>query len=428
MKYIVDLIICNNIYRKDEKILKNLLIAQSGGPTPAINSTLAGILTEAYLNSESIDKIYGATNGIEGILSETFIEISSIIKNTESIELLKNTPAAVLGSCRYKLKDTSEDDEKIKKIINTFQKYNIGYFIYIGGNDSMDTVDKISKYCMKNNINEIKVVGAPKTIDNDLDKIDHCPGFGSAAKYVATTFSEIERDINVYKADSVVIVEVMGRNAGWLTAASALSNLSGGNGPDLIYLCEATFNTDNFIKDVREVLERKSNVLIAISEGIKSDDGKYISEGVQSNHVDSFGHKYISGAAKVLEDVVRNEIGCKVRSIELNLMQRCSSHILSRTDIEESRLLGMKACQCAIHGFTGVMSTIIRKSDEPYEIKLGSIPVSEIANKEKSVPRAWINSKGNGIEKAMIAYLTPLIQGEVHIEYNKGIPKHLILL
>ena len=407
--------------------MKNLLVAQSGGPTAAINSTLVGVLTYAYTQKGDIGKVYGAINGIEGVFEEKFIDITEKVKDTESMNLLSNTPSSALGSCRYKLGDKKEDEEKLKNIIAVFRKYNIGYFVYIGGNDSMDTVYKLAAYCELNKIDDIKVVGAPKTIDNDLAKIDHCPGFGSAAKYVATTFAEIERDISVYNTKSVTIVEVMGRNVGWLTAASALSKQAGGNGPSLIYLCESDFDMDNFIESIKNIFKTKSNVLVAISEGIKNKDGRYISEEVQSDMVDSFGHKYISGAARVLEEVVRKEIGCKVRSIELNLMQRCSAHILSRTDIEESKLLGMKACQCAIDGNAGVMATIIRKSNNPYEIELSSVPVSEVANIEKKVPLHWINKEGNGVQQEMIDYLLPLIQGEVEIEYRNGIPKHMIL-
>ncbi|WP_066891750.1 6-phosphofructokinase [Clostridium nigeriense] len=407
--------------------MKSLLVAQSGGPTAAINSTLVGILTYAYTQQEKINRVYGAINGIEGVLKEKFIDITKKVKDVQSMELLCNTPSSALGSCRYKIKNEDRDSDTIKNIIKIFRKYNIGYFIYIGGNDSMDTVSKISEYCYKNNIKDITVVGAPKTIDNDLESIDHCPGFGSAAKYIATTFSELERDISVYDTKSVTIVEVMGRNVGWLTAASALSREASGSGPNLIYLCEKYFDISSFLKDIEEELSNKNNIIVAISEGIKDKDGKYISEIVQSDSIDSFGHKYISGAGKVLENIVRKELGCKVRSIELNLMQRCSGHILSKTDIEESKLLGMKSCQCAIEGNTGVMASIVRKGNNPYEIELTSVPVSKIANKEKRVPIEWINEKGNYVKEELIDYIFPLIQGEVKIQYINGIPKHIAL-
>lgn len=405
--------------------MKNLLVAQSGGPTAAINSTLVGIITYALTKKEVVSKVYGAINGIEGVLKEKLIDLTDKIKDTKSMELLSNTPSSALGSCRYKINDSK--DKSIEKIIKIFRKYNIGFFIYIGGNDSMDTVNKINIYCKSNGIEDIKVVGAPKTIDNDLVEIDHCPGFGSAAKYVATTFSEIECDTRVYDKDSVTIVEVMGRDVGWLTASSVLSRNINGRGPDLIYLCERKFESENFIKDIKKELKKNSNVLVAVSEGLKSKNGNYISDEVQSNIIDSFGHKYISGAGKILEELVREKIGCKVRSIELNLMQRCSGHILSKTDIDESKLLGMKACQCAIDGITGVMASLIRKSNNPYEIELTSVPVDKIANNEKKVPLCWINEEGNYVSEDMIEYLYPLIQGEVKIEYINGIPKHIFL-
>lgn len=405
--------------------MKNLLVAQSGGPTAAINSTLVGVLTYALTKKDVVDKVYGAINGIEGVLKEKLIDLKGIIKDTKAMDMLCNTPSSALGSCRYKINDSNDD--VIDNIIDIFRKYNIGYFIYIGGNDSMDTVDKISQYCKDKSIDDIKIVGAPKTIDNDLEGIDHCPGFGSAAKYIATTFSELECDTRVYDKNSVTIVEIMGRNVGWLTASSVLSSIVNGYGPSLIYLCEREFESEKFIQDIRAKLKERSNVLIAVSEGLKNKYGKYVSEEIQSNITDSFGHKYISGVGKVLEDLVRKEIGCKVRSIELNLMQRCSSHILSKTDIDESKLLGIKACQCALDGYTGVMATLYRKSNNPYEIELSSIDVKKVANKEKSIPLDWINREGNYVNTEMIDYLLPLIQGEIEIEYKNGVPRHMIL-
>lgn len=405
--------------------MKNILVAQSGGPTAAINSTLVGVLTYALTKKDVIDKVYGAINGIEGVLKEKLIDLTEKIKDTKDMEILSNTPSSALGSCRYKINDSNS--EVINNIINIFRKYNIGYFVYIGGNDSMDTVNKISEYCKNNFIEDIKIVGAPKTIDNDLLGIDHCPGFGSAAKYIATTFAEIECDTRVYNKDSVTIIEVMGRNVGWLTASSVLSRQINGGGPSLIYLCEREFEPEKFIQDIREKLKEKSNVLVAVSEGLKYKNGNYVSEEVQSNMIDSFGHKYIAGVGRILEELVRKEIGCKVRSIELNLMQRCSGHILSQTDIDESKLLGMKACQYAIDGYTGVMASLIRKGNNPYKIELTSVPINKIANKEKKVPLDWINDKGNYVEDKMSEYLLPLIQGEVKIEYVNGIPKHIAL-
>ena len=406
--------------------MKNLLIAQSGGPTVAINATLAGIMTAACV-SGSIDKIYGAVNGIQGVLEEHFINLNELILDTRCVELLCQTPAAALGSCRFKLKNPDEDSSQYEKIVEVLKAHNIGYFIYIGGNDSMDTVDKLSKYLVSHNIDDIKVVGAPKTIDNDLDQTDHCPGFGSAAKYIATTFSELERDCSVYNIPAVTIVEVMGRNAGWLTAASALARLNDERGPSLIYLCEIPFSIDRFIEDVKEELKKHPDVIVAISEGIKDENGRYISEVNQSGATDVFGHSYLAGAAKVLEQVVRERIGCKVRSIEMNLMQRCAAHVASETDIQESKLLGMQAFQCAMEGMTGVMAAVVRVSNDPYEIVFRRVRIKDVANKEKTVPLDWITKDGHDVTEEMMTYLKPLIQGEVNPTYKNGIPEHIVI-
>lgn len=406
--------------------MKNLLMAQSGGPTVAINATLAGIITGAAVSSR-IDTVYGAVNGIQGVLDENFINLNELILDTKCVDLLCQTPAAALGSCRFKLKDPAVDDSQYQKIVEVLMKHNIGYFVYIGGNDSMDTVDKLSKYLKEKNIEDIVVVGAPKTIDNDLALTDHCPGFGSAAKYIATTFSELERDCGVYNIPAVTIVEVMGRNAGWLTASSALARLNGGRGPSLIYLCEVPFSIDKFIEDVNEELKKHPDVIVAVSEGIKDAEGRYISEVNQSGVTDVFGHSYLAGAAKYLEQVVRDKIGCKVRSIEMNLMQRCAAHVASATDLSESKLLGMHALQCAIEGRTGVMAAVERLNDDPYEIVFRNVPVKDVANKEKTVPTEWITPDGHDVTEEMMTYLTPLIQGEVNPTYKNGIPEHMVL-
>lgn len=406
--------------------MKNIMIAQSGGPTAAINATVAGAISVA-LSSNEVDKIYGAQNGIQGVLDETFIDLKEKIRSSQDLELLSRTPAAALGSCRLKLKDLKKDEAQFEKIVSIFKKYEINCFIYIGGNDSMDTVDKLSQYCAAKNISDIIVVGAPKTVDNDLVGTDHCPGFGSAAKYIGVTFSELERDCYVYKTKAVTIVEVMGRNAGWLTAASSLARINGAKGPDLIYLCEPVFSTKQFIADVKAKLESQDAVLVAVSEGIMDENGTYISEQVQSGVLDAFGHAYTSGSAKVLEELVREKVGCKVRSIELNLMQRCAGHIASATDIAESKILGMKACQCALEGQNGVMAAIVRKSDSPYVVEYAAVPVNQVSNKEKKVPDEFINEHKNDVTPEMVAYLLPLIQGEVNQEYVNGIPKQIQL-
>lgn len=406
--------------------MNNLLIAQSGGPTSAINATIAGAISLAFL-SDKVDNVYGAINGIQGVFEEKFIDLQEHIKSTNDLTLLSQTPSAALGSCRFKLGDLETGKEQFETIIHIFRKHGIKYFIYTGGNDSMDTVDKLSEYCKKNGINDITVVGAPKTIDNDLTEIDHCPGFGSAAKYIATTFAELERDCHVYDTKAVTIVEVMGRNAGWLTAASALARVAGGKGPDFIYLCEPVFSIEQFIKDIKKKMEDHSDIIVAVSEGIKDKTGVYISEHVQAGAKDAFGHSIISGAGRVLEGIVRKELGCKVRSIELNLMQRCGAHIASVTDLEESKMLGMKACQCALEGKTGVMATVKRISNAPYQVVFDSVDVSKVANKEKIVPMEWIHPEGNDIKQELIDYMLPLIQGEPSIIYENGVPKHLYL-
>lgn len=402
--------------------MKNILVAQSGGPTAAINATLAGVITCAY-SSGQVGRILGSCNGIQGVLEENFIDLREKVQSAQDMDLLCQTPAAALGSCRLKLKESGQ----FEQIINVLRKNEINCFIYIGGNDSMDTVDQLSAYCAKNHIEDISIMGAPKTIDNDLMGTDHCPGFGSAAKYIAATFSELERDCHVYTMKAVTIVEVMGRNAGWLTAASALSRLGGGKGPNLIYLCETDFDNDRFIEDVKQELENCDSVVVAISEGIKDKEGRYVSEQVQTSAVDNFGHSYIAGSAKVLENLVRDKIGCKVRSIELNLMQRCAAHIASATDIQESKMLGIKACQAALEGETGKMAVVIRKSSTPYTVTYETVPVCNVANEEKKVPADYITPDGHDVTDKMIEYLRPLIQGENQVLYENGIPKHLVL-
>ena len=406
--------------------MKNLLVAQSGGPTAAINATVAGVITEA-LTSGQVDGIWGAVNGIKGVLEERFVDLREKIQGTGDLDLLCQTPAAALGSCRFKLKDPAVDDSQFARIVEIFRKHDIKYFIYAGGNDSMDTVDKLSAYCREKGMDDIHVIGAPKTIDNDLVGTDHCPGFGSAAKYIGITFAELERDCHVYDTKAVTIVEVMGRNAGWLTAASALARNNGGKGPNLIYLCEPAFSIEGFLEDVKRELETNDSVLVAISEGIKDKNGVYISESVQSGAVDTFGHSYIAGSACVLEEAVRSRIGCKVRSIELNLMQRCAAHVASRTDIQESRMLGMTACHLALERKTGLMAAVERISDEPYQVRFTGIPVRSVANQEKKVPEDYINAAGNDVTEKMMSYLRPLIQGEAPVIYKNGIPAHLIL-
>ena len=401
----------------------NIAAAQSGGPTCAINASLAGVFSEASRN-EQIDKIYGSINGIEGIINDRLVEMSSIIKSNKDLELLKLTPSTVLGSCRFKLPDADDNSEVYEKIISCFKRNNIDIFFYIGGNDSMDTVCKLSEYFKKNNIN-VKVIGIPKTIDNDLMCTDHTPGFGSAAKYVAATVQEIARDSSVYSVKSVTVVEIMGRDAGWLTASTCVLKANDENAPHLIYLRETPFSVERFLEDVKRMLVEHNAVVVAVSEGLKLSDGEYAAEEFQSGHDDAFGHKYLSGIGKCLENIVRKEIGCKVRSIELNVMQRCASHMASKTDVDESVKIGEEAVKAAVKGETGKMMAFKRISDRPYFSEIVTVDAKEVANKERLFPKEWINNQGNNVTAFALDYFLPLIQGEVNVLMENGMPVHL---
>ena len=397
----------------------NIAVAQSGGPTCAINASLVGVFRES-LKEPEIDAIFGSVNGIEGLIQNHLIDLKTLIFTNDDMELLRQTPSTVLGSCRYKLPDWHDDDSVYRKITATLEQRQIGAFFYIGGNDSMDTVQKLSAY-LREKESPIRVIGIPKTIDNDLCVTDHTPGFGSAAKYVATTLQEIIRDSSVYSIPSVTIVEIMGRHAGWLTASAAVLHELGETAPHLIYVPEADFSLDKFMRDVRSQMAKHKAVIAAVSEGIE------VPEGVQSGVVDNFGHKYLSGIGSYLERAVRNEIGCKVRSIELNVMQRCSSHLCSRTDIDESEAIGAAGVRCALRGETGKVMVFRRLHNMPYTVTIESADASEVANKEKSLPRSFINKDGNNIAKAAISYFMPLIQGELVIQMNHGIPAHFTI-
>ncbi len=406
----------------------NAVVGQSGGPTAAINATLSGVIRGALDAHRDgvIDKLFGMRNGIEGFLREDFVDLFSVFSDEKDLKTLEATPAAALGSCRRKMKSHVEDAPTYAKLLEIFKKYNIRYFFYIGGNDSMDTVLKLSQYASAHDY-EMRVVGVPKTIDNDLMATDHTPGFGSAAKFVATTVKEILRDINVYTMKAVTIVEIMGRDAGWLTASSALASTSGGVGPDLVYLPERVFDRERFINDVNKCLEKHPAVLVAVSEGVRFEDGTYVGEGTQSGAVDVFGHKYLAGTGKVLEQMVKDSIGCKVRSIELSLTQRCASHMASLTDITESVEIGKGAVKSAIKGSTAVMITVDRADSDEYSVTVGAADIAGIANAIKTVPDDYINADGNGITDEGIAYLYPLIVGELPIEYENGLPKHFVI-
>ena len=406
----------------------NAVVGQSGGPTAAINATLAGVVRGSLKAKEKgiINTLYGMKNGIEGFLSENLVDLTARFENEEEIKTLELTPAAALGSCRKKMKSPAQDPETYARLVEIFKKYDIRYFFYIGGNDSMDTVLKLSQYAKEHDY-EMCVVGVPKTVDNDLMVTDHTPGFGSAAKYVAVTMKEILRDVSVYTTPAVTIVEIMGRDAGWLTASAGLTVLSGGVSPDLIYLPESAFDPEAFLDSIVEVQKDHPAVLVAVSEGIKFADGRYVGEGLGGRKIDAFGHVALSGAGKVLEDLVKDRIGCKVRSIELNLPQRCAAHLASLTDITESVAVGMAAVDAATEGKTGVMMTIDRAEGSEYAVSYGSADISGIANGVKQVPREFINDIGNGITDECIKYLAPLIVGETSPVYENGLPKHIVI-
>ncbi len=396
----------------------NCIVAQSGGPTVAINASLAGVVS-GVLASEKYDTCYGSIHGITGIWNNSFINLTEKAKEEGFIEQLKLSPAMYLGSCRHKLPDVEKDPEIYQTIFSRFDEMNIKAFFYIGGNDSMDTVLKLSEYAKKINY-DISIIGVPKTIDNDLCITDHTPGFGSAAKYIATSMLEIAHDTSIYPVKSVTIVEIMGRDAGWLTAASALARNEYSSVPDLIYLPETDFEEEQFIEDVRAMLEVKNALVIAISEGIHDKDGNYITATEAA--ADTFGHAQLSGAGKALELMIAEKLGVKVRSVEVNILQRCASHLLSKTDIDESFSQGEYGVKLASENITGSMVCIERIANQPYTVSYGYAPIAGIANEAKSVPREWINKAGNDVTQELIDYIYPLIQGECPVEYKNGLP------
>lgn len=400
----------------------NCIVAQSGGPTVAINASLAGVI-DGVKKSKKFTRVYGAIHGIQGVLDNNFIDLSLMaLSKFPLVNTLELSPAMYLGSCRYKLPDFEVDSKPYEIIFDRFEEYQVASFFYIGGNDSMDTVDKLSKYAKKIG-SDVKIVGIPKTIDNDLCHTDHTPGFGSAAKYVASTMLEIAHDTYIYQIPSVVIVEIMGRDAGWLTAASCLARNDYSPAPHLIYLPEVDFDEDQFIEDIKNVLKTSRCVIVAVSEGIHDKDGNYIS--ATSAVADKFGHAQLSGTGKALESLVKDRMDIKVRSIELNVLQRCAAHISSRTDINESFALGQAAVKYAAEGMTAVMSTIKRVSNDPYQWIIEPENVSLIANQAKTIPLEWITPEKNDVTPEMEAYLRPLIIGEVSLQYKDGLPMYL---
>ncbi len=404
----------------------NAVVGQSGGPTTAINATLAGVIAGA-IECKSIGKIYGMRNGVEGLLEERLIDLNAVFENNEDkLELLKRTPAAALGSCRKKLPtpDKSDYAKTFERLIEVFKKYDIRYFFYIGGNDSMDTVAKLSAYTKECGY-EMRIIGVPKTIDNDLKGTDHTPGFGSAAKFISVIMQEIIKDTAVYTVPAVTIVEIMGRDAGWLTASAALGRIVTGEAPDFVYLPEREFDVDEFIDDVKAALKVKPNIVVAVSEGLVCRGGRLLGEGVQSGAVDAFGHKALSGTGKALELIVKDRIGCKVRSVEFNLPQRCGAHIASACDINESFGVGRAAAFAAEQGVSREMMVIIRNNDgenEPYSSVYGHMDIELIANKTKYVPAHYINDRGNNVTDECLELILPLVQGECYPAYKNGLP------
>lgn len=404
----------------EELQMKNMIVGQSGGPTAVINGSLYGVVSEGFKHPESIEHVYGMINGIEGFLNNQIMDMHPLLKNGD-LELIRTTPGSYLGSCRYKLPEDL-NNPVYPELFQKFEDYNIGYFFYIGGNDSMDTVSKLSRYAAKIQ-SPIRVIGVPKTIDNDLVETDHTPGFGSAAKFVATTVREIAIDASVYdNKKSVTIVEIMGRHAGWLTAASALARKFEGDNPVLIYLPEVVFNQEEFLEKVKKALETTPNLVVCVSEGINDGNGTFICEFASDVGVDTFGHKMLTGSGKYLENLIKEKLGVKVRSVELNVSQRCSSSCLSKTDLDEADHSGAFAVNAALNGETGKMISFVRTNTSPYELSFSTADVNIICNQEKSVPLSWITKDGSDVTDEFIRYAAPLIQGSVDVPTENGLP------
>ncbi|MCC8170081.1 MAG: 6-phosphofructokinase [Oscillospiraceae bacterium] len=403
---------------------KNIIVGQSGGPTAVINSSLAGVFKTA--RDRGADKIYGMQNGIQGFLEGRYIDLSEHIQTDLHIELLKRTPSAYLGSCRFKLPEIEDNEEMYKKIFKMLNNLEVGYFFYIGGNDSMDTIKQLSKYGEMIN-SSIRFMGVPKTIDNDLAETDHTPGYGSAAKFIATATKELIRDAKVYGTENIHVVEVMGRNAGWLTASSALSRGEDCVGPDLIYLPEVPFDTDSFLAKVEETRWIKKSIVIAVSEGIKLKDGRYVCELIssQAQFKDSFGHMTLGGTAQYLANTITQNFGCKARAVDLSILQRCSSHMVSRVDITEAFVAGGHAVEAAFRGETGKMIIFNRVTNNPYQCTTMPYDIDKIANIEKKVPLEWLTNDNTYVSPEFLSYARPLIQAELSPIMVDGLPSHL---
>ena len=400
-----------------EKLTGACIIGQSGGPTAVINASAQGVIQTA-LKADCITRVLGAAHGIKGVLEDKLYDMSQ--EDPAELDLLQYTPSSALGSCRYKLADPDVDDTDYKRILEIFEKYNVRYFFYNGGNDSMDTCNKISKYMQKVGY-ECRIMGVPKTIDNDLNGTDHCPGFASAAKYIATSCAEVWQDAHVYDTGMITIIEIMGRHAGWLAGSAALASLTG-CGPDLVYLPETDFDMDKFLSDVKAVYDKTGKCMVAVSEGIHYADGRFVSEA-ETSATDGFGHAQLGGLAVKLADIIKNKTGAKVRGIELSLLQRCGSHLASKTDVKEAWQAGAAAVNAAVEGVTDKMVAFKCTREGGYTCETTLEPLDIVANFEKKVPREWINEAGNGVKQEFIDYVLPLIQGETDAPKENGLPR-----
>lgn len=402
-----------------EKLIGSCIFGQSGGPTAVINASAYGVI-RAALDAEEITKVYGAANGIKGVLDDRLYVMDE--EDPNELELLLHTPSSELGSCRYKIADPETDDTDYKRILEIFKKYNVRYFFYNGGNDSMDTCNKISRY-MESVGYECRVMGVPKTIDNDLFGTDHCPGFGSAAKYIATSCMELNKDARVYDTGMITLVEIMGRHAGWLAGSAALAT-EFGSGPDLVYLPEYDFDMEKFLTDIENIYNKTGKVFVAVSEGIHYADGSFVSEAKKAT-ADGFGHAQLGGLATMLANVVRERTKAKVRGVELNILQRCGAHLASTTDINEACAAGKEAVMQAVNGVSGKMVGFKREYENGnYKCVMTLIPLEDVANYEKKVPLEWINDEHNGVKQEFIDYVLPLIQGEPQLPRVNSMPRY----
>ena len=403
----------------------NAIVGQSGGPTCVINSSLAGVFSAC--RRHGVQKVFGMRHGVQGLLKDEVIDLTEALDAPGKLSLLRHTPSSYLGSCRYKLPESGQMEAVYQAIFDALRRNDIGYFFYIGGNDSMDTILKLSDYAAKIG-SDIRFVGVPKTIDNDLTHTDHTPGYGSAAKYIGTTIKELVRDSTIYDLKSVTVVEIMGRNAGWLTAAAALAKAEDCEGVDMICLPEVPFNVDHFVEKVERMQKEKPSIVIAVSEGVKLEDGRYVCELADDVHaVDAFGHKALTGTARFLANTVARRLDTKTRCIELSTLQRCAGHLTSRTDITEAYQVGGAAAKAAFEGHTGEMVALDRISNAPYQCGTSLHPISEVANLEKKVPLEWVNADHTAMTDEFLAYALPLVQAELTPIYVEGLPHHIYL-